>query len=469
MEFNAHPRCGSSIVAIPELIGQKLGQYEILELIGEGGMARVYKALQPTLDREVAIKALPTQIDDVRDQELVRRFYDEAKLVARLNHPHIVPVHDFGEDNGWAYIVMEFIPNGALRERLRHAESMGGHVALPWALNVVEQAALALDFAHSRGVVHRDVKPGNMLMRTADYMLLTDFGVAVILESSKAFSRSGSTAGTPQYMAPEQGRQGGVVDGRTDIYSLGVVLFQCVTGRLPFNAENAVGVIMKHMSEPLPSPTRLVPDLPPPVDYIIRRAMEKEPERRYQRAADMAADLRALSEELRLTGRVAVPSLAQPPTRSAPAAPGADLASDPGICGRCGFSNNRQHRYCTRCGYDLTNPIVAADQFIGRTGRPLLSRLVFETGPLQGVPILLHQETITIGRGTGFDLVLHDNTISRQGHARITFSNGIWYIEDLGSTNGTKINGHAINRPVPLSSGDELRMGDVFATFELLD
>jgi serine/threonine protein kinase len=456
-------------VATQELIGQKLGQYEILELIGEGGMARVYKALQPTLERAVAIKALPTQIDDVRDQDLVRHFYDEAKLVARLTHPHIVPVHDFGEDNGWAYIVMEFIPNGTVRERLRKAESMGARIALPWTLNVVEQAALALDFAHNSGVVHRDVKPGNMLMRTSDYMLLTDFGVATILESSKAFSRSGSTAGTPQYMAPEQGRQGGQVDGRTDIYSLGVVLFQCVTGRLPFNAENAVGVIMKHMSEPLPSPLRLVPELPPQVDYIIRRAMEKEPARRYQRAADMAADLRALSEELRLTGRVSVPTGSHPPTRSAPATPSADPASGPGICARCGFSNSAQHRYCTRCGYDLANPFVAADQLIGRSGRPLRSRLVFETGPLNGVAILLHQEAITIGRGAGFDLVIHDNTISRQGHARIAFSNGVWYVEDLRSTNGTKINGHPVTRPAPLSPGDELRMGDVFAIFEVLD
>jgi serine/threonine protein kinase len=457
-------------VAIQELIGQKLGHYEILELIGEGGMARVYKAFQPTLEREVAIKAIPTQVDDVRDQELVQRFYGEAKLVARLSHPHIVPVHDFGEDNGWAYIVMEFIPNGTVRERLRKAEGMSGRIALPWALNVIEQAALALDFGHSHGVIHRDVKPGNMLMRTADYMLLTDFGVATILESSKALSRSGSTAGTPQYMAPEQGQQGGRVDGRTDIYSLGVVLFQCVTGRLPFNAENAVGVIMKHMSEPLPSPLHLAPDLPPQVDYIIRRAMEKDPQRRYQRAADMADDLRAVGEELRLTGRVAVPSTARPALRSAPSAPDIDpAASGVIICYRCGFNNSLQHRFCTRCGYDLTNPLVANDQFIGRSGRPLSSRLVFETGPLQGVPILLHQQTMTIGRGANFDLVIHDTTISRNGHTRILFSNGVWYAEDLGSRNGTKINGRAVSRPAPLASGDELRMGDVIASFELLD
>jgi tRNA A-37 threonylcarbamoyl transferase component Bud32 len=457
------------LVATQELIGQKLGQYEILELIGEGGMARVYRALQPTLEREVAIKALPTEIDDVRDQDLVRRFDAEAKLVARLSHPHIVPVHDFGENSGWAYIVMEFIPHGTVRERLRKAESMGARIALPWAISVIEQAALALDFAHVHGVVHRDVKPGNMLMRTADYMLLTDFGVATILESSKALSRSGSTAGTPQYMAPEQGRQGGEVDGRTDIYSLGVVLFQCVTGRLPFNAENAVGVIMKHMSEPLPSPLRLVPDLPAQVDYIIRRAMEKEPQRRYQRAADMAADLHALGEEMRLTGRVAVPSIARPPAGSTPVAPGADPVSGGAVCYRCGFGNSPQNRYCTRCGYDLASPVVAADQLIGRSGRPLRARLVFETGPLQGAPILLHQETMTIGRGAGFDLVIHENTISRHGHTRITFSNGAWYVEDLGSTNGTKINGRPITRPVPLSPGDELRMGDVIATFEPLD
>src|SRR5258707_788212 len=153
------PHSGKAAAMLEELIGQSLGQYQIRELIGQGGMARVYRAVQPTLGRSVAIKALPRRLDNVQDQELLQRFYAEAKLVAKLSHPHIVPVHDFGEDQGWAYIVMEYIAGGTVREQMSKAESIYARLSLPWTLKVIEQAALALDFAHRNGVVHRDVKP----------------------------------------------------------------------------------------------------------------------------------------------------------------------------------------------------------------------------------------------------------------------------------------------------------------------
>ena len=170
-------------------------------------------------------------------------------------------------------------------------------------LLVLEQAARALDFAHRNGIVHRDVKPGNMLLRTDEHLLLSDFGIATILAASAAYSRSGHPVGTPQYMSPEQGTPRAPVDGRADIYSLGVVLYQCVTNQLPFYADQPIGIITKHISEPPVRPLSLVPGLPPRVDAIIMRAMAKDPRQRYQHAAEMADELHTARDELRVSGK----------------------------------------------------------------------------------------------------------------------------------------------------------------------
>jgi serine/threonine protein kinase len=476
---------------LEELIGQTLGQYQIHELIGQGGMARVYRAVQPTLERYVAIKALPTRLDNIQDQELLHRFYVEAKLVAKLSHPHIVPVHDFGEDQGWAYIVMEYIAGGTVREQMAKAESIYARLSLPWTLKVIEQAALALDFAHLNGVVHRDVKPGNMLLRTEDFMLLSDFGIATILQSSLALSRTGSTVGTPQYMAPEQGIPNGVIDGRTDIYALGVVLYQCVTGRLPFAADTPIGIIMKHIQEPVPRPALYVPGLSPRVEQIILTAMAKDPNQRYQRAAEMAAELQMAQDELRMAGpgRLLYPFQTQPahspPSGPSPAhaayaghaGPRYDAAypvinaprgvpGAPGTCFRCGAANNPHSRFCTRCGYDLSGARARNDRYVLPDGRKLLARISFRNGPLASISFMLHQDETTLGRTAGNDIVIQDGTISRQGHAKLIFHQGVWFIEDLQSSNGTFVNDARIVQPVPLQSGDELRLGDVVLSFE---
>jgi serine/threonine-protein kinase len=463
---------------LEDLIGARLGQYRIDELIGQGGMARVYRAYQPTLDRNVAIKALPTRLDNVQDQDLLHRFYVEARLVAKLTHPNIVPVHDFGEDQGWAYIVMEYIAGGTVREQMLKAEAQRARLSLPWVLKVVEQAALALDFAHLNGVVHRDVKPGNMLLRTEDFMLLGDFGIATILESSLALSRTGSTVGTPQYMAPEQGMPNGVIDGRTDIYALGVVLYQLVTGHLPFTSETPVGIIMKHIQEPPPAPALYVAGLSPRVEQIILAAMAKDPNARYQRAAEMASELQLAQDELRLAAMAGVrliyptrpaaspvsgPNLAHPVVNAPHGVPGA-----PGTCFRCGAANSPQSRFCTRCGYDLSGARAQNDRFLLPDGRPLLARISFRSGPLAGLSYVLHQDETTLGRTAGNDIVIQDGTISRQGHARLLFHSGVWYIEDLQSSNGTYVNSARIQQPVPLQTGDEVRLGDVLMTFEVL-
>lgn len=456
-----------------DVLGQTLGQYKVLSLIGQGGMARVYKGFQPSLERDVAIKAIPLQVDGELDETFSQRFTMEAKLIARLTHPNIVPIHDYGEDRGWAFIVMEFIGGGTVRDQLVAAGAARHGLGLATTLDLMAQAALALERAHAHGVIHRDVKPGNMLLRTPDHLLLSDFGIAAILEANQNFIRTGANVGTPQYMAPEQGVPGGVVDARTDIYALGVVLFHCVTGRLPFNADTPMGTVLQHMQEPPPRPSLLVPGLPPKVDYIILRAMEKHPGARFQQAREMADYLKDAALDVRRSGRAPGPTVRretgavasvplQSPMQRAPrGTPGA-----PGTCLRCGAANSPQNRFCTTCGYDLSGARARSDRHLLPNGRPLRCRIILRNGPLAGCAYLLHQDVTTVGRSAENDVSIPDGTISRH-HARLFFKRGRWLLEDLGSSNGTFVNGRRVTTPTPLSHGDELRLGDDILTFEL--
>lgn len=469
-----------------ELTGRQLGQFRVDELIGQGGMARVYRAFQPSLERYVAIKVIPAALDAAPDPDFLQRFIREARLIARLAHPNIVTVHDFGEEAGWAYIVMEYIAGGTVRDRLAEAASRGRRLSLDRTLMLMAQAALALEFAHSQGVIHRDIKPANMLLRTEDHLLLTDFGIATILEANRAFSRSGANIGTPQYMAPEQGVPGGAVDGRTDIYALGVVLFHCVTGQLPYTSENPTALLMQHMRDPVPRPAAYVPGLPPVVEHIILRAMAKDPAARYQHALEMAAELeqaravvRGLATQAHMptagldpmvvsAAAVRPPPPAPPGTLPAPAAPGiGGVPSAPRVCFRCGTRNEPRNRFCTVCGYDLSGRRADADRYLLPNGKPLLCRLTWTTGPLAGRRYTLHQDVTTIGRTTESDIMLPDTHASRN-HARIFFAKGQWFIEDLGSRNGTVVNSTPIKRPAPLMAGDEIRIGDGTLVFELV-
>lgn len=457
-----------------DLIGQDLGQYRVQELIGQGGMARVYKGYQTSLDRFVAIKAIPTQIDDARDQDFAQRFTAEARLIARLTHPNIVPIHDYGEDKGWAFIVMEYIAGGTLRDRIVRAEAERVRLNLATTLELLSQAALALECAHSNGVIHRDVKPGNMLLRNEEHLLLSDFGIAAILEANRAFTRSGGNIGTPQYMAPEQGAPNGVIDARTDIYALGVVLFQCVTGRLPFTSDTPMGTIVKHMHEPVPRPSTLVGGLPPRVEHIILQAMEKHPSARFQRAREMAEQLKIAADEARLAARVPSATTRRPNQLIESAIgqgnmplPPRGVPGQPGTCLRCGAANNPQNRFCTTCGYDLSGSRGRSDKYLAPNGRPLRCRIILHTGPLAGQAFLLHQDTTSLGRTAGNDIVIPDGTVSRY-HARLSFQGGQWTIEDLKSSNGTWVNGARVTRPMPLKHGDEVRLGDDIMLFELV-
>jgi eukaryotic-like serine/threonine-protein kinase len=202
------------------LIGKKLGQLEVVEQIGQGGMATVYKAYQPALDRFVAIKVLPATY--AKDPTFMERFIREARAIAKLYHPHILPVHDFGDQDGTTYIVMEYVSGGTLKRRLKPGQPM----PLRDAIDAVLQTCQALECAHQHNIVHRDIKPGNMLLRSDNFLLLSDFGIAKILEANTALTRTGVGIGTPQYMSPEQSTGSPNVGPRSDLYSLGIVLYQ---------------------------------------------------------------------------------------------------------------------------------------------------------------------------------------------------------------------------------------------------
>ncbi len=268
---------------------RKLGKYEITERLGRGGMAEVYRGYHKELDRYVAVKVLHAFLAD--DPEFKSRFEREAKNVAKLRHPNIVQVYDFDFDaEGESYyMVMELVDGVTLKDRFVSLNDRGQAMPLDEALRIIREAAGALAYAHSRSMIHRDVKPANLMIDHDSRIVLTDFGIAKIVTGAQ-FTASGGMVGTPAYMAPEQGL-GEAGDERSDLYSLGVILFQLVTGHLPYDAETPLAIILKHLNSPIPSARELNPEVPLAVDHIIQKAMAKEPADRYQTAAELIDDL----------------------------------------------------------------------------------------------------------------------------------------------------------------------------------
>lgn len=275
---------------------RKLGKYEVIERLGRGGMAEVYRAYHPSLDRFVAIKVLHAFLAD--DPEFKSRFEKEARNIARLKHPHIVGVYDFENDAASEsyFMVMELIEGPTLKDQLFQLSERGERLPLKESIHIIKEAATALAYAHNQGMIHRDVKPANLMMDRDNRVVLTDFGIAKIVTGAQ-FTASGGMVGTPAYMAPEQGL-GDAGDERSDLYSLGVILFQLVTGALPYEAETPLAIILKHLNEPVPSARAVSPDVPEAVDLIIRKLMAKEPDDRYQTANALIADLEKIERAL---------------------------------------------------------------------------------------------------------------------------------------------------------------------------
>src|SRR5712691_704100 len=278
------------------LIGTFLGKYKILAPLGQGGMARVYRAHQENLDREVAVKVLPPWY--ATDRNFVDRFNLEARLIARLSHPNIVTIHDFSEQDGHLYIVMQLVDGGTLKhllDSLRDSSSIGnqngqensGTVNIMQTNSIFQQLASALSYAHEKGIIHRDIKPVNVLMDLTNRPILSDFGIAKVLESSNGLTRPGAGVGTPEYMSPEQCR-GEPVDARSDIYALGAMLFEALTGRTPFLGDNYPALAHSHIYDTPERPSKFNSRIPLAVDQVILTALMKNPAQRYQQASEMA-------------------------------------------------------------------------------------------------------------------------------------------------------------------------------------
>ena len=257
-----------------DLIGQTIGRYHIIEQLGVGGMAIVYKAIDTRLDRSVALKVI--RAENLAEAAFVERFEREARALARLNHPNIVHINDFGELEGLPYLEMDYVPGGTLEKLLG--------AMIPWseAARFLAPVAYALDYAHQQGVVHRDVKPSNILITQTGEPMITDFGIAKIMELDRStlVTLPGFGVGTPEYMSPEQ-VMGKSIDGRSDIYSLGIVLYEMYTGHPPYRADTAMAVAVKQVHDPIPRPRRDLLPLPAPAEAAVMTALAKKPEERY--------------------------------------------------------------------------------------------------------------------------------------------------------------------------------------------
>lgn len=306
---------------------ERLSQYEIRERLGHGGMASVYRAYDPVLHREVALKILNQELFD--DPQVRERFERETKIVARLQHEAIVPVYEVGRENDQVFFVMRYMPGGSLAECLQRRS-----LTLPQMSKIIQRVAAALDYAHERGVIHRDLKPGNVLFDEHDNAYLSDFDIAKLTPSGSTLP-PGNIVGTPTHMSPEQAR-GEDVDGRSDIYSLGVIMFEMLSGRIPYEARTPLGMTLKHAAYPVPRILSLNPDLPPEIEAVNEKVMAKERDKRYRSGLEFAnAFIAALSTPYPADRKILSPSSLPPrsdsqtlilsPSKEAPPRPSLDL------------------------------------------------------------------------------------------------------------------------------------------------
>jgi serine/threonine-protein kinase len=289
------------------MIPEKISRYEIVAEIGRGGMATVYHAYDPRFKRDVAIKVLPRQF--THDPMFRTRFEREAQTIAALEHPAIVPVYDFGEQDEQPYLVMRYMTGGSLVDRVKE-----GPLPPAEATRIITRLAPALDEAHKQGIVHRDLKPGNILFDKQGNPYLADFGIAKLVAATSILTGS-ALIGTPAYMSPEQAKGGQPIDGRSDLYALGVILFEMLTGQVPYQADTPVQVIMRHIMDPVPRILTTKPDLPPGMDPIITTALAKEADSRYSTAEEMARALTSAIQPPSALISTLPPSLSTPRRR----------------------------------------------------------------------------------------------------------------------------------------------------------
>lgn len=397
------------------LVGQQIEHYQIDALLGEGGMATVYEARDLNLARPVAVKVIQTDL--VRQLDFDRRFLEEAQATARLDHPSIIRVYDFRSEDELLYMVMEYIAGGSLTTHLRRLQWRDERMDLDEAIKMATQIAEALDHAHHHDVIHGDVKPDNILLKLTDgeygrlqTAVVTDFGLVALHNNFEIM------VGSWPYMSPEQCLND-PIDGRSDIYSLGVVLYQLVTGRLPFIVESLEDAIQQHINESAPAPRELNPDISEELETVIRRAMDKTPDSRYQTGYEFAQALRQLAPS---------PAGASIPLTSS--APPTDNSG----------SN----------GYVVQTHIESAEE-IARHSQNNFNQWAVNEDQItisQAAPRshVLDEEIITIGRSAENDIVLNHPSVSMQHASLKRTATGTWQVIDLGSRNGVYLDGTAL-------------------------
>jgi tRNA A-37 threonylcarbamoyl transferase component Bud32 len=315
-------------MAKSQWIGKSLnGRYVIEEMLGQGGMSAVFKATDPNLKRVVAVKMIHAHLSN--EPDFVRRFEEEAKAVAQLRHPNIIQVYDFNHDDENYFMVLEFVPGETIQDHLKRLSASGRRLSITNALEYMIDICEAVDYAHQRGMIHRDIKPANLMLNVMGQAILMDFGIAKIVGGTQ-HTATGAVVGTAMYMSPEQ-IKGEHPDRRSDIYSLGVTLFEMVGGRPPFEADSAMTLMMMHINDPVPNPRDLNPEVPDDLVAVINKALAKHPNDRFQTAAQMATALR------KVLGRIRAGTAIETPTPGAtmieelavPAAPGATFVEPP--------------------------------------------------------------------------------------------------------------------------------------------
>jgi serine/threonine protein kinase len=401
-------------------VGSELGGYQVTRRIGEGGMGAVFLAEEGDTGRQVALKVLLSEL--AQNEDFTSRFERESRYASSLDHPNIVRVHEFGEAHGVAYMVMDYVPGSDLA-----AELAGGPLSPERTMLILEQVASALDAVHATGLYHRDVKPANILVAVDEESgelrsRLTDFGLSKRpSQDSKALTSAGFFVGTSQYVAPEQ-ILAQEVDHRVDIYSLGCLLYECLTGEPPFRRPREEQTLYAHMQDPPPKVTAVMPEFPAAIDDVVAKALAKQPEERYDSCGELVD---AAREALASAGPIEPADPMEPAGPMEPADP-----------------------------MEPVDPIAPA---VTGPGSPRL-RLRVTAGNAQGTEIQVEDELL-IGREAPDEGKLgQDAEISRQ-HARISHAGDEYAIEDLGSTNGTFLNGRQISRPEVLSPGDRIQVG----------
>ncbi len=398
-------------------------RYKLIDERGRGSFATVYVARDTKDNRIYAVKVMHIELSN--DGDLLARFQREAHILQGLSDPHIVRIVDYGEDNSMHFIVMDYVDG----QNLKYHTLTHGSLEPSRALNYAQQIAEGLDTAFKHGVVHRDIKPQNILINTKGVVKITDFGLARSRETV-TLTQSNVFMGTAYYISPEQAESGRSADTRSDLYSVAAVLFEMLAGNPPFEGDTAVDIVMKHMNEKVPSICRLRPELPGDMDVFLRKAMAKSPNDRYSTPRDFIAALEQLQQQM-------------PPMPTHPVEPGAELKPE------------------AKAGAGPGKPIAAPQK---------QARIIVLSS---GQPIQLDRDVMVVGRkdptlGIFPEINLADKTVGRR-HAYLRNQQGQFTVEDLNALNKTRLNGVTLTpyEERMLKDGDVLRFGSVEVRFEL--